>query len=74
MDYTQSKDGKAAYAIVKKPAATVTLACAVPEGAEVTFVGEGTPLRTEKGPDGLKVFLPPAYATAEIPFALKASR
>ena len=74
VDYTQSKDGTAAYAIVKKPAATVTLACAVPEGAKVTIVGEGTPLRTEKGPDGLKVFLPPAYATAEIPFALKASR
>ncbi|MBQ6341415.1 MAG: hypothetical protein IJI36_19930, partial [Kiritimatiellae bacterium] len=68
------KDGTAVYAIVKKPAATVTLACAVPEGATVTVIGEGTPLRTENVPDGLKVFLPPAYATAEIPFALKASR
>jgi alpha-L-fucosidase len=74
VDYTQSKDGKTAYAIVKKPAATVTLACAVPEGAKVTIVGEDAPLRAEKGPDGLKVYLPPAYATAEIPFALKVRR
>ena len=46
----------------------------VGDNARTVIVGEGTPLRTEKGPDGLKVFLPPAYATAEIPFALKASR
>jgi alpha-L-fucosidase len=74
VDYTQSKDGKSAYAIVKKPAATVTLACAVPDGAKVTVIGDGTPLKAEKGADGLTVHLPPAYATAEIPFALKASR
>ena len=74
VDYTQSKDGKVAYAIVKKPAATVTLACAVPEGAIVTIIGEGTPLKAEKGPNGLTVHIPPAYASAEIPFALKVSR
>lgn len=74
VDYTQSKDGKAAYAIVKKPAATVTLACAVPDGAKVTVIGEGTPLKAEKGADGLMVHLPPAYANADIPFALKISR
>ena len=74
VDYTQSKDGKVAYAIVKKPAATVTLACAVPEGAIVTIIGEGTPLKAEKGPNGLMVHIPSAYASAEIPFALKVSR
>ena len=74
MDYTRSKDGKTAYAIVKRPAASVTLACAVPDGATVTVVGEGKPLPAEKGPDGLKVFLPSVWANAELPFALKISR
>ena len=31
-------------------------------------------IRAEKGPDGLKVFLPPALAGAELPFALKIAR
>ncbi len=71
VDYTRSKDGKRAYAIVKMPAETVTLACAIPDGAEVTVIGERTPLKTEKTTDGLKVFLPPAYVSADVPFALK---
>ena len=74
VDYTQSKDGKTAYAIVKKPSATVTLACAVPDDAKVTVVGEGVSLKAEKGAAGLVVHLPPAYANAEIPFALKIKR
>ena len=44
------------------------------DGATVTVVGEGTPLKAEKGPGGLTVHLPPAYANAAIPFALKVSR
>ena len=71
IDYTQSKDGTTVYAIIKKPAATVTLACAVPDGAKVTVIGDGTPLKAEKRTDGLVVHLPPTYAHAEIPFALK---
>lgn len=74
VDYTQSKDGKTAYAIVKKPAAEVTLACAVPDNATVSIIGEGTTLKAEKVDAGLKVFLPPAYANATIPFALKIGR
>ena len=74
VDYTQSKDGKTAYAIVKKPDATVTLACAVPEDAKVTILGDGTPLKTEKSASGLTVHLPPTYASAEIPFAMKVCR
>ena len=71
VDYTRSKDGKTAYAIVKRPAETVTLTCAIPDGAAVTVIGEGAPLKTEKVPEGLKVFLPPAYVSAPVPFALK---
>ena len=71
IDYTPSKDCKTAYAIVKNPAATVTLACAIPDGARVTVVGDETPLKAEKGATGLIVHLPSVYATAEIPFALK---
>ena len=74
VDYTQSKDGKTAYAIIKKPAAEVTLACAVPDNATVSIIGEGTTLKSAKTPDGLKVSIPPAYADATIPFALKIGR
>ena len=74
VDYTQSKDGKTAYAIVKKPAAEVTLTCAVPDNATVSIIGEGTTLKSARTPDGLKVSLPPAYAEATIPFALKIGR
>ena len=74
VDYTQSKDGKTAYAIVKKPAAEVTLACAVPDNATVSIIGEGTTLKSARTPDGLKVSIPPAYANATIPFALKIGR
>ncbi len=71
VDYTRSKDGNTSYAIVKKPAEAVTLACAIPDEATVTIIGEGTPLKTEKTAAGLKVFLPSAYASADVPFALK---
>ena len=71
IDYTQSKDGKTMYAIIKKPAAEVTLACKTPAGASVTVIGESAPLPAERTPAGLKVALPPAYADAPVPFALK---
>ena len=79
VDYTQSKDGKTAYAIVKKPATTVTLACALPDDVVVTVVGESVPLKTKKCAigniesvaGGREVYLPPTYANAEVPFALK---
>ena len=75
VDYTQSKDGKTAYAIVKEPSAEVELACALPAGTAVTVVGADRKLaarRTEKGTT--VVSLPADLASAKIPFALRCTR
>ena len=75
VDYTQSKDGKTAYAIVKEPSAEVELACALPAGTAVTAVGADRKLaarRTEKGTT--VVSLPADLASAKIPFALRCTR
>ena len=74
IDYTQSKDGRFAYAIVKEPATEVTLACAVRPGAAVTEVGTGRALETRHTEKGTVVRLPPELASATVPFALKAAR
>ncbi len=75
VDYTQSKDGKTAYAIVKEPSAEIELACALPAGTAVTVVGADRKLaarRTEKGTT--VVSLPADLASAKIPFALRCTR
>ena len=74
VDYTQSKDGRFAYAIVKEPAAEVTLDCALPPDAEVTVVGDGRKLATRPVGKGLAVTLPAEYAKSALPFALKVRR
>ncbi len=71
IDYTQSKDGSTAYAIVKNPSSEIMLRCKLPAAVTVTLVGDSAPLRTERTPTGLKVALPPSYASATVPFALK---
>ncbi len=71
VDYTQSKDGKTRYAIVKKPANSIMLACDVPDGAAISIIGESATLKAERTIDGLKVSIPPEYARSTVPFALK---
>ncbi len=74
IDYTQSKDGKVAYAIVKEPAAEVTLTCALPDSARVTVVGRTTPLKTRRTEKGLLVTVPSDLANGALPFALRCER
>jgi len=40
VDYTQSKDGKTVYAIVKEPAESIALECALPEKVQMSVLGE----------------------------------
>ena len=74
IDYTQSKDGSAAYAIVKNPASEIVLECSLPENSVVTLVGTDYKLATRKVPQGLAVTLSPDLATSALPFALKCAR
>ena len=74
VDYTQSKDGKVAYAIVKEPAAEVALACDLPDTAVVTVVGSTTKLATRRIGKDLVVSIPAELAGGSLPFALKCQR
>ena len=74
VDYTQSKDGRFAYAIVKEPAAEVTLVCELPETTRVTVVGETKPLATRREGKNTVVTIPEAFAKGSLPFALKCTR
>ena len=67
----QSKDGRFAYAIVKEPAAEVSLACALPEGAKVTVLGSNAPLATRRDGANTVVSVPGEFASSRLPFALK---
>ena len=71
IDYTQAKDGRTTYAIVKEPSAEIVLACALPETTVVTVVGQSTPLKTRRDGANTVVTLPSEWATAKLPFALK---
>jgi len=71
VDYTKSKDGKTVYAIVKKPAAEVMLACALPENVTVTEIASGRRLETVRSGTGVMVHLPGDLAAAACPFALR---
>lgn len=74
VDYTQSKDGRTVYAIVKEPAAEVALRCELPATARVTRVGTDRALETRPDGKGLVVKLPPDLARSALPFALKCTR
>ncbi len=71
VDYTQSKDGRTVYAIVKEPAAEVTLACSLPDAVSVTVVGSSVRLPVRRAGSRVVVTVPPAYAQGRLPFALK---
>ena len=74
IDYVQSKDGRFAYAIVKEPAAEITLACELPATTKVTIVGETALLATRRDGKNTIVTVPEAYARGKLPFALKCTR
>ena len=70
VDYTQSKDGRVKYAIVKEPAAWIELECALSEGDKVEILGdEGLP-SVALAKEG-RVRVPDEYATSSLPFVLK---
>ena len=71
IDYTQAKDGSAGYAIVRNPAAEVTLRCEVPEGAEVTELKSGEKLGYVRDGESVRVSIPRQLASGQLPFALK---
>ena len=74
VDYTQSKDGKAVYAIVKGRSDSVTLDCAVPDGSKIILLESGRELKPETVGNAVRVAVPREYATAENPYVLKIGR
>jgi len=70
VSYTQSKDGARRYAIVKKPAAEVSLECAVPEGAAVRVLGRAEKLACRREGAKTVVTVPADLANATVPYAL----
>jgi len=71
VDYTQSKDGKTAYAIVKEPAAEIVLECELPAKAKVTALDGGEALPTRREGKRTVVTLPEKLAQSALPVALK---
>jgi len=74
VDYTQAKDGRTRYAVVKKPSPQVTLACAVPEGARIDVIGGARDLRYRRDGARTVVDVPPDCANAPLPYALRISQ
>lgn len=71
VDYTQSKDGKAVYAIVKAPADEVVLACKVPAKAIAEVVATGERLAVADGDGCSTVRFPAELAKCELPIAVR---
>ncbi len=71
VDYTQAKDGKAIYAIVKDASAQVSLACKLPANARVTVLGETERLRVVQAGPATVVTVPQRYADCSEPYVLK---
>lgn len=74
VDYTQTKDGATRYAIVKRPAGEVTLACPVPAGSKIVEIASGRELAFARAAGGVRVTLPADLAAREIPFAVRIGR
>lgn len=71
VDYTQSKDGKTVYAIIKEPTAEVELACALRGMPFVKVVSSGVRLPVSVRSGRVIVRLPQSLASSRIPFALR---
>lgn len=74
VDYTQTKDGATRYAIVKRPAGEVTLACPVPAGSKIVEIASGRELAFTRAAGGVRMTLPADLAAREIPFAVRIGR
>ncbi len=74
VDYTQTKDGATRYAIVKRPAGEVTLACPVPAGSKIVEIASGRELAFTRAAGGVYMTLPADLAAREIPFAVRIGR
>lgn len=74
INYTQSKDGKTVYAIVKKPAETLLLEAELPADTKVRIVGTEEVLAIQPAAKGIRVRLPSPWAQSELPIALRCSR
>lgn len=69
--YTRSKDGKAAYAIVKKPKSEMKLAIAPKKGSEIVEIATGEKIGWTESDGGAVIKLPENLAESELPFALE---
>ena len=74
VDYTQTKDGATRYAIVKRLAGEVTLACPVPAGSKIVEIASGRELAFARAAGGVRMTLPADLAAREIPFAVRIGR
>lgn len=74
IDYTQSKDGKKVFAIVKTPSSEVTLECSLPATSVVRVVGQQQALPTYNQDGKTVVRLPSNLAQSKVPFALECTR
>lgn len=74
VDYTQTKDGATRYAIIKRPAGEVTLACPVPAGSKIVEIASGRELAFARAAGGVRMTLPADLAAREIPFAVRIGR
>ena len=71
VDYTRAKDGATVYAIIKEPAAEVTLACALPKDATVTEIASGRRLETVRAGGDVRVRLPADLVASPLPLAVR---
>ena len=71
--YMATKDGSVVYALVKRPAAELVIPRTFPEGTAFAVLG-GPELQAVASAGRTVVFLPPAWAGAELPFVIKCSR
>ena len=69
--YTRSKDGRTAYAIVKKPKSEMKLAIAPKKGSEIVEIATGEKIGWTESDGGAVIKLPENLAESELPFALE---
>lgn len=71
VDYTQSKDGKTVYAIIKDVSREVVLGCKVPESPTVEVLATGVRLDLISRDDGYAIQCPPELVKSNLPVALR---
>ncbi len=74
VDYTQSKDGKTVYAIVKDPAKEIVLEGVLGDQTEFSVLGDDKSLSFTSSNRGAVVNIPADYASEYLPFVVKCRR